>query len=99
MTKTERALASLRNGKELRVKHPVFNLSIKGNVKLVGNSLVVDGLKISLPQKATKLEKLLMKLVQIYCSDVLLNNLSNDFINSPEYNKLKASIGQVAIAS
>lgn len=80
----------LRHGKKITVKHPEFNFSIHAELKLeVGNAdptIVID--KIGLPKKASKGEKLLLKLVEVYCYDVLRNNLYLDVINSGEYKKL-----------
>lgn len=90
--KKEKLLESLRVGRKLRVKHPILNLYINTNVKLDNSNLVLDPFKITLPQKATKLEKLLFKLVQIYCNDVLTNNLTNDILNSKEYQKIQEGI-------
>jgi len=87
-----KALASLKSGKKLRVKHPDLDLYINASVKLTNTDLTVDSLKISLPQKASKLEKLLLKLVQIYCNDVLVNNMYNELMKSEQYLKIKQSI-------
>lgn len=56
------------------------------------NLLVVDSVKISLPQKASKGEKLLLKLVQIYCYDVLQNNLTREIYESKEFARLQDRI-------
>jgi hypothetical protein len=87
-----KTLATLRAGRKLRVKHSDLNLYINAMVKLDNANLVLDSLKISLPQKASKLEKLLLKLVQIYCNDVLINNMYNEVLTSKEYQKLKHSV-------
>jgi hypothetical protein len=44
--------------------------------------------RINLPTKASKGEKLLLKLVYIYCFDILCNNLLNDVRESKEYKKI-----------
>lgn len=81
-------------GKKIRVKHPDYKFTIHAKLKLE------DGLKepqvylekINLPTKATKGEKLLLKLVNIYCFEVLCNNLLNDIIESKEYKKVIAQL-------
>ena len=99
MNRREKMLESLRIGKKLRVKHPDLNIYINVKVKLENANLTLDSLKISLPKKASKLEKLLLKLVQIYCNDVLVNNMYNGVLTSNEYQKIKNFIGPLPIAS
>jgi hypothetical protein len=82
-------LEQLKKGKKLKVKHPEYQFTINANLKLQNYALLVEGLKISLPQKANKGEKLLLKLVQIYCYDVLQNNLTSDVYASKEFIRLQ----------
>ena len=83
-------LEQLRTGKKiLKLYHLEYKFTIKANLKLQGEFIIVDGVKISLPQKATKGEKLLVKLVQIYCYDVLQNNLIKDVYESKEFKRLQ----------
>lgn len=85
-------LEQLREGKKIKVKHPEYAFTIHAELKLVGAEPVLKLEKINLPQKANKGEKLLLKLVNIYCFDVLCNNLLNDVMESVEYKKIMNSI-------
>jgi len=80
----------LKTGKKIKVKHPEYAFTIHAELKMEDGktepSLKLE--KINLPQKAKKGEKLLLKLVNIYCFDVLCNNLLNDIIESKEYKKI-----------
>lgn len=83
-------LEQLRVGKSIRVKHPEYGFSIHAKLKLEDGhpEPTVTLEKINTPQKAGKAEKLLLKLVHIYCFDVLCNNLLNDVVASKEYQKI-----------
>jgi hypothetical protein len=70
--------------KTLRINHPEFGLIIKANLEASGE---IKQLNFSLPRKATKLEKLLLKYVEIYSYDVLRNNMYNVVLESKEYTK------------
>jgi hypothetical protein len=70
----------------IRTKHPVLQLIIKAEVE-PGQSPDMSKITFGLPTKASKLEKFLLKLVEIYSYDVLRNNMYDTLINSPEYKK------------
>jgi hypothetical protein len=82
-------LEQLKLGKKIKVKHPEYGFTIHAELKLeVGikePQIYLE--KINLPMKATKGEKLLLKLVNIYCFEVLCNNLLHDIVGSKEYKK------------
>jgi hypothetical protein len=80
-------LKELKIGKKIKVKHREYEFTINATIKLQDNEPLVTIEKISLPQKANRGEKLLLKLVQIYCYDVLTGNLIKDVLESEEYNK------------
>jgi hypothetical protein len=86
-------LEQLKTGKKvLKLFHIDYKFTIKANIKLDNESLIVDSVKISLPQRASKGEKLLLKLVQIYCYDVLQNNLIREIYKSQEFERLQNRI-------
>lgn len=86
-------LEQLNTGKKvLKLYHTDYKFTIKANMKLDNDLLIVDSVKISLPQKASKGEKLLLKLVQIYCYDVLQQNLIKEVYESKEFGKLQNRI-------
>lgn len=70
---------------KIRVKHPELNIIIHAQLD---NELKLNVVKFGLPKKATKLEKLLLKFVEIYSYDVLRNNFHDYIINSVEYEKV-----------
>jgi hypothetical protein len=82
-------LEQLKLGKKIKVKHPEYGFTIHAELKLEEGkkepSIKLE--KINLPMKARKGEKLLLKLVNIYCFEVLCNNLLNDIVGSKEYKK------------
>lgn len=80
----------LKAGKKIKVKHPEYAFTIHAELKMEDGKIepVIKLEKINLPQKAKKGEKLLLKLVNIYCFDVLCNNLLNDVVESKEYKKV-----------
>jgi hypothetical protein len=83
-------LEQLKAGKKIvTVKHPEYNFIMKAKMKLDDGQTApaISSIKISLPRKAGKGEKLLLKLVEMYCYDVLRGNLINDIQNSVEYHK------------
>jgi hypothetical protein len=84
----------LKTGKKIKFKHPEYAFTIHAELKLEDHDEkpTVYLEKINLPQKATRGEKLLLKLVNIYCFDVLCNNLLNDVIDSAEYKKILAQL-------
>lgn len=83
-------LDQLKVGKKIKVKHPAYAFTIHAELKMEDgkNEPSIKLEKINLPQKAKKGEKLLLKLVNIYCFDVLCNNLLNDVVESLEYKKI-----------
>lgn len=81
-------LEQLKVGKKIKVKHLEYGFTIHAELKMEGKEPSVKLEKVNLPQKAKKGEKLLLKLVNIYCFDVLCNNLLNDVIESKEYKKI-----------
>jgi len=80
----------LKTGKKIKVKHPEYAFTIHAELKMEDGKTdpAIKLEKINLPQKAKKGEKLLLKLVNIYCFDVLCNNLLNDVVESKEYKKI-----------
>jgi hypothetical protein len=87
-------LEQLKAGKKIvTVKHPEYNFIMKAKMKLEEgqNAPAIASIKISLPKKAGKGEKLLLKLVEMYCYDVLRGNLVDSIQNSPEYSKFLTS--------
>lgn len=86
----QKLLQQLKEGKKLRIKHPEYQFTMNVNLVMEDNDVEpsVYDIKISLPQKANKGEKLLLKYVQIYCYDILCNNLLKDVKESKEYQKL-----------
>ncbi len=87
-------LEQLKIGKKIKFKHPEYAFIIHAELKMEDKDEkpTVYLEKINLPQKAKKGEKLLLKLVNIYCFDVLCNNLLNDIVESKEYKKLLTQI-------
>lgn len=81
-------LEQLRKGKKLKIKHPEYQFTIHADIKLDHRYLVAQNIKITLPQKASKGEKLLLKLVQIYCYDVLQDNFIRNVYESKEFHRL-----------
>lgn len=78
----------------IKTKHPDLNLIIKVDVD--GNTPPdVSKIKFGLPVKASKLEKFLLKMVEIYSFDVLRNNMYDTLINSPEYKKHLANCNKL----
>jgi hypothetical protein len=75
------------NMKTIRFTHPDYPLIVKADLEWENNDAVVKAIKFGLPTKATKLEKLLLKYVEIYCFDVLRNNMYNVVVESAEYKK------------
>ena len=84
----------LRKGKTIKVKHPEYAFTIHAQLKLEDGKTepTIKLEKINLPQKAQKGEKLLLKLVHIYCFDVLCNNLLDDVVKSQEYQKVMGGL-------
>jgi hypothetical protein len=78
----------LKQGKSIKVKHPQYDFTIHAELKLEDGKPQVYLNKIGLPRKSNKRDKLLLKLVEIYCYDVLCNNLLGDVLNSREYLKV-----------
>ena len=75
--------------KTIRFTHPELKLIIKADLD---DGAAITTIKLSLPRKATKLEKLLLKFVEIYCYDQLRNNLHNAVLESKEYQKAAAKM-------
>ena len=73
--------------KELRIRHPDLGLILKTKVEFENNTIKMSPIKFGLPIKASKLEKLLLKFTEIYCYDVLRNNMENIVLQSVEYRK------------
>jgi len=91
----------LRVGKTIKVKHPVYAFTIHALVKIEDGKAepTIKLEKINLPQKANKSEKYLLKLAQIYCFDVMCNNLLGDVLNSLEYKKVLRSLNDNTAAN
>jgi hypothetical protein len=85
-----KTLRELKIGKKIKIKHPEYQFTINAIIKFEENKRepLITIEKVSLPQKANRGEKLLLKLVQIYCYDVLATNLTKDVLESKEYEKL-----------
>lgn len=77
--------------KTIRFTHPDYPLIVKADLEWENNEVVIKKIKFGLPTKASKLEKLLLKYVEIYCFDVLRNNMYNIVVESGEYNKFIAA--------
>jgi hypothetical protein len=87
-------LDQLKRGKKIKVKHSVFAFTIHAELKMEDGKTAptIKLEKINLPQKATKGEKYLLKLAQIYCFEVMCQNMLDDVLESKEYKKVLASI-------
>jgi hypothetical protein len=87
-------LDQLRRGKKIKVKHSVFAFTIHAELKLEAGKTepTIKLEKVNLPQKATKGEKYLLKLAQIYCFDVMCQNMLDDVLKSKEYKKVLANM-------
>ncbi len=81
-------IEELKKGKQITIKHPDFQFSIHAELKMENGEPIITMGKIGLPKKASKGEKLLLKLVEVYCYDVLRNNLARDVMESKEYKKI-----------
>jgi hypothetical protein len=75
--------------KVIKIKHPEYlftiSASVEWNEETQDASIV--SIKFGLPLRATKLEKLLFKFVQIYGIDVMTQNFFNFVLESTEYKK------------
>lgn len=80
----------LKKGKKIKIKHPIYDFTIHAEVKIEDGKTepTIKLEKVNSPQKAKKGEKYLLKLVNIYCFDVMCNNLLDDVLNSLEYEKI-----------
>lgn len=80
----------LRKGKKIKVKHPEYAFTIHAELKLEDDKTepTIKFQKVNLPQTAKRGEKYLLKLVHIYCFDVMCNNLMDTVLNSREYQKI-----------
>lgn len=87
-------LDQLTRGKKIKVKHSVFAFTIHAELKLEDGKTepTIKLEKVNLPQKATKGEKYLLKLANIYCFDVMCQNMLNDVLESKEYKKILANM-------
>lgn len=87
-------LEELKLGKKIKVKHPEYDFTIHAQVKLEDGKTepTIKLERINLPQKAKKGEKYLLKLVHIYCFDVMCNNLLDDVLKSREYQKVMGGL-------
>ncbi len=83
---------------KIRFKHPDFGLIVKAELEWDGKEASVKTINFGLPQKASKLEKLLLKYVEIYCHDVLRNNMINVILESNEYKRFVAKQKKLANA-
>lgn len=81
----------LLTGKQIKFKHSEYQFTITATLRLENNEIVIDKVKIGLPVKASKGEKLLLKFAQIYCYDVLCNNLQESIVASLPYQKILLS--------
>lgn len=77
--------------KTIRFTHPDYPLIVKADLEWENGSAVIKAINFGLPQKANKLEKLLLKFVEIYCFDQFRNNMYNVIAESNEYKKFVAS--------
>lgn len=78
--------------KLIRIKHPDLNLIIKVELEHRMDGVVINSIKFGLPQKASKLEKYLLKYVEIYAYDVIRKNLWGVICNSKEYKKFAEKV-------
>ena len=73
--------------KSIRFTHPEYPLIVKADLEWENNDAVIKKISFGLPTKANKLEKLLLKYVEIYCFDVFRSNMYNTILESLEYKK------------
>ena len=73
--------------KSIRFRHPEYGLIVKADLEWKDGDVVINNINFGLPVKASKLEKLLLKYVEIYCHDVLRNNMIATITQSMEYHK------------
>lgn len=76
--------------KSIRFTHPDYALIVKADVEWENGQAIIKAIDFGLPVKASKLEKLLLKYVEIYCRDVLRNNMVNVVLESDAYKKFVA---------
>ncbi len=74
--------------KNIRITHPELPLIIKAGLDWQ-NGVVITNVKFGLPTKASKLEKLLLKYIEIYCYDVFRNNMQDIITTSEPYKKFE----------
>lgn len=84
------ALATTSTTRSIRFTHPEYGLIVKADLEWTNGEAVIKAINFGLPTKASKLEKLLLKYVEIYCHDVLRNNMINVILESVEYKKFVA---------
>lgn len=79
--------------KQLRIHNKEYGLILKATVSWSRDQAepTID-VKIGLPRKATRLEKLLLKFVQIYCYDEFCQNMRNLVKQSPEYCRWESNL-------
>jgi hypothetical protein len=82
--------------KIVRVKHPELQLIVKAEVLCEEEKEpVIKAIRFGLPIKASKLEKYLLQLAEIYAYDVIRTQMTSLITQSAEFQKLsRASIGQ-----
>jgi hypothetical protein len=76
--------------KTIRFTHPDYALIVKADLEWENGEAVIKAIDFGLPVKASKLEKLLLKYVEIYCHDVLRNNMYNVILECDAYRKFVA---------
>jgi uncharacterized protein (DUF2132 family) len=77
--------------KSIRFTHPDYALIVKADLEWENDEVLIKAIDFGLPIKASKLEKLLLKYVEIYCYDVLRNNMHIAVLQSKPYRTFIAS--------
>jgi len=81
--------------KTIKLKDPVYGLILRADIDLESDQVKIPSIKLSLPKKASKLEKLLLKYTEIYAYDMIRNNFYDTIVQSKEYQKLLAKNGRI----
>lgn len=74
--------------KLLRLKHSELQLIIKAQIDCSGKEPLIKEIKFGLPTKASKLEKYLLKLTNIYAYDVIRYHMAQFVEDSLEFKRL-----------
>ena len=69
---------------KIRFTHPDYGLIVKAELEWINKEALIKSINFGLPKKASKLEKLLLQFVQIYCYDVLRTNMVDVIVASNE---------------